>query len=67
MTLGQRRRLRVCRWKVRYLDWDTAEAEGLRIWRTRRARPNPAIPYPCDHCDGYHLALSPTVRRKGSR
>ena len=64
MTATSKRAAKVCRHKARYSTWAAAEVDGIRIWRTRAATANPATPYPCDHCDGFHLAQSPTVRRK---
>lgn len=46
----------LCAAKVRYATEDEAEREGWRIWRTRNQRPNPAMPYRCSLCEGFHLA-----------
>lgn len=57
----------MCAWKARYTSWEAAEADGIHVWRSKPRRPNPATPYPCDLCGGYHLAQSPVVRRKSDR
>lgn len=70
MSHSRRQRLRHnCRRKVAFDTWDAAEAEGIRVWRMRGTRANPATPYPCAVCGRYHLAnrVRPLPRPTGRR
>jgi len=55
---------RNCRHKARYSTWDAANADAVHVWQSKGKRANPATPFPCDLCDGYHLAnYVPTMKR----
>ena len=54
---GRKKRARHnCRRKARYSTWAAANEDALRVWRKNDTHANPATPYPCMVCNGYHLA-----------